>query len=203
MRLWTTQTQAFWDQLQDQGRISCESEYAESLFLTYYDWLSGQMCRRIGPPPESGIRFPIWAWKQQGSHKKPCRPSPPSSGNLDQEVFLTIDVPDEKVLLSDFDLWGNCVLNDFYIPADKADNRRFDKMEDRLRRAGIPAGEWPEDVKAEIRRSWERIFDLDHPCHYQHLARRNRWIQATFWELKRDWVVDCRPLDNRIIQEET
>ena len=106
MRLWTTQTQAFWDQLQDRGRISCESEYAESLFLTYYDWLSGQMCRRIGPPPESGFRFPIWAWKQQGSHKKPCRPSPPSSGNLDQEVFLTIDVPDEKVLLPDFDLWA-------------------------------------------------------------------------------------------------
>ena len=133
----------------------------------------------------------------------PYRPSPASSGDLDQEVFLSIDVPDEKVLLSDFDLWGNCVLNGFYIPADKADNRRFGRMEDRLRRAGIPAGEWPEDVKAEIRRSWERIFDLDHPCHYQHLARRNRWIQATFWELKRDWVVDCRPLDNRIIQEET
>lgn len=60
----------------------------------------------------------------------PYRPSPASSGDLDQEVFLTIDVPYEKVLLSDFDLWGNCVLNGFYIPADKADIRRFDRMED-------------------------------------------------------------------------
>lgn len=65
----------------------------------------------------------------------PYRPSPASSGDLDQEVFLTIDVPDEKVLLSDFDLWGNGIFNDLYIPADKADNRRFDRMEDRLHRS--------------------------------------------------------------------
>ena len=193
MRIWTTQAEAFWDQLQAQGTIYCESSYAQkgNNYLDRYDWISEQMRRRVGPPPRPEIQYPIWGWKQLGNHKKECRPDYRGWHLIDEQVFLTLEVPEDKVLLSDFDLWGSAVWNYLYIPADKADYKRFSKVQDRL---PLDYENWPEDTKNEVMQSWVRVFDLDHPNFYATKLRRNRWIQATFWELKKEWVVDCFPL---------
>ena len=194
MRIWTTQTRAFWEQLQAQGAISCESRYAadDELFRSKYDWLSDQMRHRVGPPPRPEIQYPIWGWKQVGNYKKERHPSLQDGTPLvSEQVFLTLEIPEDKVLLSDFYLWGEAVLNNFFIPADRADSRQFDKIEGALRNAGIPFKEWPEDIKAIVQQSWERIFDLGHPNYFQSTHKRNRWIQATFWELRKEWVVSC------------
>lgn len=200
MRIWTTQTKAFWEQLQSQGSIYCESRYAQEdpFFKERYDWFSEQMRLRIGPPPLPEIQYAIWGWKQVGNYKKERHPNF-RDGNpcVDNHVFLTLEIPGDKVLLTDFDLWSY-VLNGWYIPADRADIRRFDRINKQLGETWIPFEEKPEEIQAEIRRSWERIFDLDHPNYIQRKHKRNRWIQASFWELKKDWVVDCIPVNGYI-----
>ena len=43
-------------------------------------------------------------------------------------------------------------------------------------------------------RSWERVFDLDTRFGYAPRMRRNRDIQATFWELRLEWVTSSSRL---------
>lgn len=75
--------------------------------------MAEQMKKRIGEPPK-GVIFPVWAWYQwEGMRKRPdMRVHGRNWGEKGTPiVLLTIEVPDNLVLLSDFDYW-HCVLND-------------------------------------------------------------------------------------------
>ena len=81
-------------------------------------------------------------------------------------VLLTIDIPDNMVLLSDFDMW-HVVLNDGYLPLyDKDDSE-----------------EPSEDEKLK---SWENVFYIDVVTDCWYVPKTT---QATFWELKKEWVL--------------
>lgn len=168
MRIWTTQTIFFWNQLQEQGVIHCNTSKSWGAidFKEAYDWMAAQMTNRIGPAPE-GVDYPIWGWQQVGCYKKEYHGRLSDCGGDDDEfVFITADIPDNLVLLSDFDDW-HCVLNHIHT--------------DFQRRKSEP------DEEAAIIRSWDAIFDLNRRGRYiRH--RRNRTIQATFWELRLEWV---------------
>ena len=44
--------------------------------------------------------------------------------------------------------------------------------------------DYPEDIRKEIERSWEAVFDLDRrDKNVGFVHKRNRSIQATFWML--------------------
>ena len=85
-------------------------------------------------------------------------------------VFLTLEIPDDKVLLSEHTLW-ECALNNIYIPSGMKD-------------------EDSEDM-GEKEKSWEIMFDLDRRSRFSPMMRRNKLIQATFWELRPEWVKGC------------
>ena len=173
MRIWTTQAIPFWNQLQEQGVAYCNPSKSEGAgdFKEAYDWMVAQMTKRLGPPPRPEIIYPVWGWQQYGSYKKEYHGSISAcSGDDDEFMFITAEIPDDMVLLSDFDLW-HFVLNHWCIARSKK-----------------------EDTEDEERiiKSWELIFDLttQHWCANQ--KRRNRWIQATSWELRKEWVVSAR-----------
>ena len=169
MRIWTTHSLPFWNRLQEQGVVRCDTDLScwASDFKEAYDWMADQMTRRIGPAPFPEVQYPIWGWRQVGSYKKEYHGSLTDCGGEEDEfVFITADIPDHLVLLSDFDLW-HCVLNHSY--ADYIKHRH------------------EPDEEAAIVKSWENIFNLDQRGHsIRH--RRNRSIQATFWELRAEWV---------------
>ena len=168
MRIWTTQTVLFWNQLQEHGVIHCDTSksWGSSDYKEAYDWMAAQMVKRIGPAPE-GVDYPIWGWQQVGCYKKEYHGSvADGSGEDDEFVFITAEIPDDLVLLSDFDNW-HCVLNHWY--ADLLRHRN------------------EIDEEAAIIKSWDNIFDLNRRGRYiRH--RRNRTIQATFWEMRLEWV---------------
>ena len=66
--------------------------------------MAEQMKKRIGNPP-AGVDLPVWAWYQwEGKRNRPdMRQHGRSSDKGVSIVLLTIDVPEEHVLLSDFD----------------------------------------------------------------------------------------------------
>lgn len=168
MILWTIQHKNAYDKMlltgslrADEGHLFCQDDFPSA-----YDWMVEQMRRRIGEPPE-GVHFPVWAWYQwEGMRRRPDMRSHRRWGKKGQPiVLLTIDVPNDMVLLSDFDMW-HCVLNDSYLPLAESDD--IDNP--------------TEEVK---RKSWERIFNVDIITAYWDFPK---WTQATFWELKREWV---------------
>lgn len=81
-------------------------------------------------------------------------------------VLMTIDIPDALVLLSDFDTW-HVILNDGYLPLWERDDQE----------------EFTEEEKI---RSWDNVF-----CWKENtdLWSSPKTTQATFWELKKEWVI--------------
>lgn len=147
-------------------------------FTKQYDWLAERMTEKVGPPP-AGVRYPVWAWyKQRGKHKKPDLRSERwcyGPGNEDY-VCLELDVPDELVVLSDFDIW-HIVLCDSLISDTEEEDKQQDAYRDSL----------PEAEKAIYKsKNWERVF-ITTPMH-NDWTKRGELVQATFWELKAEYI---------------
>lgn len=168
MILWTIQHKAAYDKMLFTGTLRADEDhlFCQDDLLFAYSWMTKQMQKRIGDPPE-GVRFPVWAYYQwEGIRKRPDMRSHRRWGEKDQPiVLLTIDVPDNRVLLSDFDMWHS-VLNNSYLPLSEADD--IDNP-----------------TEADKMKSWERIFNIDSTTEYWDVPKST---QATFWELKREWV---------------
>ena len=115
MILWTIQTEELYHSILETGQYACDPNQIDMTeFTEMYDWLVLQMRERIGEPP-NGVISPVWAWHTQKSKRqKPDLRSERWSNGYDGEKFvcLEIEVPDEQVLLSDFDLWSIVLLND-------------------------------------------------------------------------------------------
>lgn len=79
--------------------------------------------------------------------------------------MLAIEVPDNLVLLSDFDYW-HCVLNDGDIIFPIDDSAVYSEE--------------------EKQKSWENIFDIS--CSFEGEVHPHLSTQATMWEIKRKWV---------------
>lgn len=188
MKLWTIQTEPAWNSLQRKGYLRGKRSYADRTFLPAYDWLSEQMLDRIGMPPCPSVNVPIWAWQQyDGLHKK--RPDLRSTGHLPSGTTgyrICFTVPDNFVLLSDFELW-HYVLNYCYLATSESDAESFDRSNHDL------SCSWsnpPSDQKidSEIRGSWLRIFDLNWYDPFISYPRSEKSIQGTLWQLDRIWV---------------
>lgn len=194
MKIWTQQKLAFWEELERNGIAYCNEEswiYKEFNFA--YDWLVGQMCTRLSPPPTSEIKLPLWGWVQYKNYK--CR-KPIFSPDKDEygyypQVFIEAEIPDEMLLQSNFSLWEGCCMNGFEIGDTlNKEIELFDAAHDITER-GFRA--YPDELKQHIMKSWESIFDLDYRNRrYHNRPRRNTPIQATFWLLRKEWVKDVR-----------
>lgn len=131
MKLFTIQHAAAWETAKRCGFLAGDERHADQDFLTAYRWMQSQMSRRLshysGKPP-------IWAWLKRPD----LRHRWASKGQL--MVLLTVDVPPERVLVSDHEAW-HFVLNKSYLGLDEED---FDSHRDSSEEA--------------LKLSWERIF---------------------------------------------
>ena len=190
MKLWTIQTTEFYDTLQKNGVVYCDREsWFCQEYREMYDWMAGEMRKYVGNPPREGVRYPIWAWYQYTSRKKPRPPISPSLLSSDQEkgVMLEIEIPDNEVLLSDFDLW-HIPLNGHPISGDEKLMHRF-KAFRAIHGGSCDFGDYPDDLQYDIMLTWGVIFDLRTKlCKWIAKAMWNRCIQACFWELKLEQV---------------
>lgn len=187
MRLWTIQTEAAWNALNEPGELRGSIAYADPDFLPAYEWIAAQMTARIRPPDDGGS-LPVWGWQQFDGKRR--RPDLRQSAHLprgERGVRIEIEMPDDELLLSDFELW-HYVLNYWYLPGSERDAERFASTHGRE----VPSWRKPPAnpmVDRLIRGSWERIFDLEW-CERDIAApRAEKSIQATFWRLDSAHVV--------------
>lgn len=169
MLLWTIQHKSAYEKLIETSTLQANEHnlFFEDDFLDAYRWLSEQMKQRIGNPPDS-VQYPVWAWYQwEGVHKRlDMRSHRKWTEKGTPIVLLTIDVPDNLVLLSDFDMW-HCVLNQSYLPLTEED-------------------EIDNPTVSETVKSWNKIFQIDVQTEYWNTPKST---QATFWELRSEWVL--------------
>ena len=185
MILWSMQPIQVWHLIQEKGVYRCDPKKTGEqglLFEGKYDWLVREMEKRIGPPPE-GVKYPVWAWHtQEWKHKKPDLRSERWCYGPGNEKYACIefDVPDEQVLLSDFDAWC-LILNNGLLNESEEESDRLDAYYDSL----------PEAEKNVFRdENWKGVFDLT-PMENSWM-RRGKWIQATVWELRKDTIRNVR-----------
>ena len=164
MKLWTIQHKEAYLRMLRDGVLRADNAhlFCEDDFLTAYNWMSQQMCLRVSKPPH-GVQYPVWLYHTwEGKRKRPdMRQSYAATGT--PIVLLTVEIPDEKVLLSDFDLW-NMVMNECYLSTSEEDA-------------------FPHSPK-ETCESWNKIFDLSCSPYYPSSLS----IQATVWEVQKEWV---------------
>ena len=130
-------------------------------------------------PPPSGVKYPVWAWyKQGGKRAKPdLRRERWGYGPGDEEYCcIEIDLPNEQVLLSDFDAWS-IILNNGLLSESEEEDSLLDSQYD-----SMPSAQ----QQLFKRENWNRVFDLT-PVHCDWIIR-GEWIQATFWVLKKEDV---------------
>lgn len=142
--------------------------------------MADQMRLRLYPPH---YRFPLWGWYNWEGKECP-KPDLRASGHLPKGangVRIEFEIPEDRVLLSDFDAW-HFVLNRWFLFLYEQEGKDF--IEE-LERAGIRQ-RWPyqEPFHSRIINSWQRIFDLEAGAPEWRGTLSKNCIQATFWELK-------------------
>ncbi|GHV37941.1 hypothetical protein FACS1894187_15920 [Synergistales bacterium] len=180
MRLWTIQDKAAYEDLCVNNILRCNEKLADWLrednFKRSYDWLVSEMKKRVGKPFVD-VKYPIWAWYLlDGKNVKPDLRRTEFNNYVGEHYILEVEIPDNKVLLSDEETW-HVVLNNGYLSrfddldAIEEDDKWFD---------GLPSNK-QERVKHE---SWQNIFD----------KTLNPWkyVQSTFWELRMEQIVSTR-----------
>ncbi len=177
-------TEAAWQSLKDRGYLICDDEALGSVdYLKAYRWMMQQMHVRLGPPQEN-VKLPLWAWYQyEGKRKKPIA----KKYHLPKRhkgYRVECHIPDERVLLSDFVLWHQ-VLNNGYLPANRADDEAFEQEFDHIPQ---DSPERQAERQRVIEASWQRIFDLDWYDDYICSRRDQQAIQACFWRLDMEQV---------------
>lgn len=180
VKLWTMQTRDVWESLQRTGVYRTDTALcwmAEELPHAY-SWLAREMTKRVGPPPQ-GVDYPVWAWyMQNGRHKKPdLRSERWGYGPGDEDYCcIELEIAPQRVLLSDFDVWHG-VLNNGLIS---------DTEEEDVALEAFHASLSDEEKTAYKEKNWEHVFDISPLSN--NWTTRGEWVQATFWELRREDV---------------
>lgn len=180
MIMWTNQPYSVYVQLMERKVFSCDETQQSNLkdndnFQIAYCWMVEQMKDKVNFPP-SGVKYPIWAWYKQNYAHRP----PDFRRRLDYEdqVCIEIEVPENLVLLSDFEKW-HFVLNDWYLPNASGEAEWLQQEQ------------WFDGLSKETQRlykqkSWQKIFDVT--------PRKGEWtangrdIQGCFWVLKSEYI---------------
>ncbi|GAB6497073.1 DUF3841 domain-containing protein [Bacillus luti] len=105
MIVYTVQTEEAWKQFKEQGYLEGNKDAIDPEFIYAYDWMVFQAKNRL---PHYKGKYPIWVWEE---NNYPNRNAKAWGGENLKMVILTLDVPDDWVLWSEFGYWC-CAMTD-------------------------------------------------------------------------------------------
>ena len=173
MLLWTIQKVEALQALESKGRIRGDWRRVLDAHRPAYRWMGAQLFRRgIAPRP----CCPVWAWHSWDGQRR-RRPDLRSAGHLHpgtRGVRIELDVTPTKVLSSCFDMW-HAALNGWYLSLSADEEEKIVR--------DMEAGRISVD---NMRRSWERMFDLECGDPEWRGKPGGRSIQAATYEFRLD-----------------
>lgn len=116
MKLYTVQGLAHWQASKVQGVLSggIALHHVEPEWRTAYNWMRQQMKDKL---PYTSGDYPVWAWPW-GDYER-FKPDERWGAVGEKMVVVGFEVPDERVLLSDFMAWHQVLNNDGIIDHDE------------------------------------------------------------------------------------
>jgi hypothetical protein len=173
MRLWMLVDPGFVEIAAGAGRLYASWEWIDrDWYERPYRWMMAQMAARV---VGTGDNPRFWAWHSCGAPGR--RIDLRTFFPVTAQLRLTLNVPDELVLLSDYETWHGA-LNNWYISASEAEHDRADALED--------AGKLEQHVKE---RTWQRIFDLTQWADPDWIGKaEERHIQACTPWFEHAWI---------------
>ncbi len=179
MQLYSIQPENLYEKLLKEKELTNNGEFLSDFgkdFSGQYKWMTEQMQRR-GIEKTHGAKYPFWAWYKYSSKKN--KPDLRQAGHALRGtncVCMELELAEDSVLLSNFDLW-HCVLNDMPVFAE-------DEWDDSYAAYKKQSSEEQARIKNQ---SWEKIFTYfsDSP------------VQATFWTLRLEDVRHIRKFTAR------
>lgn len=177
LHLWTAQTQDVLDSIRANGFSQVKTEYIDRkygesawIFKEAYGFFK-QAARALAPQPE-GAQSPIWLFFDKTWVDV--------SGGCS---LLELNIPRERVMLFHRERW-NRVLNLSYVGKDPEEERKFEQRVERIGAANVwevfQSGHYPY-LKAEVRKSWSRIFETD--------GVEESLLGAAVWQLRQEDIV--------------
>jgi hypothetical protein len=199
MRLYSIQPLAVYDLLCHEGQFHSRplaypnsnlSYYRDDFaFVLAYEWLMTKMTALGLPRPAPDV-YPIWAFFQWYGV---ARPKPDLRccglkdwGRSERKVLLTLEIPANQVLLSDYYGWLNCI-NYGHAGTNRESQaffRRFDRAGGQRRWDQPLAEPWHQ----ELLTSWDRVLDLETSRRQAGIKKADHAIQATFWAVTAEQV---------------
>ena len=165
MILWTIQPEEVYELIQRTGVYHCD--YGKS---------------GMGEPP-GGVSYPVWAWYMwEGARKKPDLRQKRWGYGWKGERFacMEIDIPEEKLILSDYDTWSIILLDGLLADTEEEEESLEEEYE-----------AMPPEARREYKyRNWKNVFDLAYVDN--GWIHRGDSIQATFWELRKEDIKKVR-----------
>lgn len=163
MILWTTQEFEALEAALRRGHFRADGRRHWRLFHRAYGWLSGEMAKRIGPPP-SRVRYPMWSWVTR----------PMRNDYKHDLALIAFEADEDEFLVSDFDSW-HAVLNNGYHALSMREDREMEKR-------GIKPSQRIKE------KSWARIFVPAASLPRITRPGEERY-QATLWTIPVDNIV--------------
>ncbi len=183
MKLWTVQPASILKEIEKNGTYRCKEEYSYNLskkdsLKDSYQWLIQEMETRIGRRPE-GVEFPIWAWHTWNfTHQCPDMNSPAFLVRNEDKVLLTLEIPDNEIVLTDFDAWQIVMRKSFL--TYETEEEKLESMESYLDSLD------EKQYQKAIEESWKNVFDIE-TVNTDNLVR-GQYVQATFWQVKKTYI---------------
>lgn len=179
VRIWSIQSIEVCNKIQEGGYYRCDitkSNIADiDDYKIAYGWMAEMMLNKI-TKPNNQIDYPIWGWyKYDGRNKQPDLRQSGYGEKGKLYGCIELEIADANMLLSGFDEW-HFILSDSYFY--ESDNEEGIDKED-VWFSGLSERR-QQQVKEK---SWERIFDV---------TDDNQYVQATFWEIKKDNVCNIK-----------
>lgn len=180
MKLWTIQPKEVLEIVERKGVFYNSKERSDNWadFKNAYLWMVEEMTKRNILAPEN-CDLPLWAWHTTDWHHDCPDFEYMNYSNNGNQVCLEVEVPDEEVLLSDYDTW-HYVLNNMYFEDSKTEEE-WEKF-----RAEFELLDSDSKRRVTIK-SWQKVFNTRAEKTEWYSVGRN--IQATFWKLKKDYIV--------------
>ena len=197
--LWTIQTEDAYKKLLKEGRLITNPKFSmlnlEIQYKIAYDWISDIMRERIERKPLDAV-YPIWTWYSYlGKRKKPDLRFNSHQKRGTKSVLLEISIPNDEILISDFEMW-HYPLNLWYIPVNDEDDEEFDKKYSNARLklfcdCNMQNSDNSDAFIAlqEMKKSWEKIFIPDYEAQKRIESGEKLELQATIWEIRLENVV--------------
>ena len=177
VRVWTKQHENVLRELETKGRYVARREYILAdlgehapLVLEAYDWLVKHTPAAADRPADAD--YPVWvSLKSEATMLK-------SPGTVILELTLSPD----RIVPVNIMKWG-AVLDYSYIPADREDAARHRKLLEEYRVSDSKAymSQCYPEIKREIIKSWDRLFDA-------RVDMGNPDCYGNIWEIRKEWV---------------